>query len=246
MAAVFVLVTPWYAMQWLFGHEPGPGNARIEQAVMFLLALLVAPWIAMRLFNRRDRGRSIESGDTSSSGHPMEASRASAPDTSVTCASVRSVPDFRKGRRIGATLLLESGRECAMDIDDRIAEGEREGTPRAGARLWRWGACVIGGAIAVLVLSHVIFGMPPSLALHVMMGSVGPWESDISSIEGGYRHGLPVYLVHYEVEDGYDDLYNVFGVRVCSPMGGLEGDGDGQCPDVTDAVTFPRRVWHAP
>lgn len=51
------------------------------------------------------------------------------------------------------------------------------------------------------------------------------------------------YLVVEDAADGFTTLYSAFGNEVCSPGGGHEGIGDGECPDAMAYRWASIPVW---
>jgi hypothetical protein len=60
-----------------------------------------------------------------------------------------------------------------------------------------------------------------------------------------YRAGT-VYFRPSRCCDIRSELYDASGVLICQPDGGLDGKGDGRCPDFVDMRTNERVVWLDP
>lgn len=58
-----------------------------------------------------------------------------------------------------------------------------------------------------------------------------------------HLHRNAVYYVPPICCDVSAELYDRNGSLICSPDGGIAGDGDGKCPDFFDARTDEKRVW---
>lgn len=60
------------------------------------------------------------------------------------------------------------------------------------------------------------------------------------------HNGATAYLVYAGCCDMYNTLYDAEGRELCSPSGGITGEGDGKCPTPGDPGTKPVLVWEHP
>lgn len=90
-------------------------------------------------------------------------------------------------------------------------------------------------------------------------GPIPPWLRElIDGFELGGVMYSPLYVWQYRYGgeltfyvpprccDVMAVLYDVRGERLCHPAGGLEGQGDGQCPDFFDERTDEILIWEDP
>jgi hypothetical protein len=56
-------------------------------------------------------------------------------------------------------------------------------------------------------------------------------------------NGDTVYYVPPRCCDIYSDLYDIDGVIICHPDGGITGSGDGRCPDFIASRTNEKLIW---
>lgn len=68
-------------------------------------------------------------------------------------------------------------------------------------------------------------------------------ESEIRAVWEYELNGVTVYYVQSECCDMYNDLYDANGNRICSPDGGITGDGDGKCPTFHDSAMRRKLIW---
>lgn len=57
------------------------------------------------------------------------------------------------------------------------------------------------------------------------------------------HEGKTYYLISSHVPDGYTNLYDSDGNRICAPWGGISGRGYGQCPDFVKDLKNGTVVW---
>ena len=58
--------------------------------------------------------------------------------------------------------------------------------------------------------------------------------------------GQTVYYVPAQCCDMFSTLYDADGNVVCAPDGGLDGRGDGSCPDFREERTEEQLIWEDP
>jgi len=71
----------------------------------------------------------------------------------------------------------------------------------------------------------------------------GPKENPPGSIWRYKYKGKVVFYVPPYCCDVPGELYDSDGILICSPDGGLTGDGDGKCSDFFNVRTDEHRVW---
>jgi hypothetical protein len=71
-------------------------------------------------------------------------------------------------------------------------------------------------------------------------------DADGVSVSRLQHKGATTYLVYAGCCDRYDTLYDVDGRELCSPSGGIDGEGDGMCPTPEDPGTKQVTVWEHP
>jgi hypothetical protein len=57
------------------------------------------------------------------------------------------------------------------------------------------------------------------------------------------HEGKTYYLISSHVPDGYTNLYDSDGNRICAPWGGVSGHGYGQCPDFVKNLQSGTVIW---
>lgn len=77
-----------------------------------------------------------------------------------------------------------------------------------------------------------------SMAIRVAQGE--PMPGSISRMLGPWGDG---YLVIDDGADGFYTLYSAWGGVICSPGGGVSGDGDGECPDAFAERWLSIPIW---
>jgi hypothetical protein len=100
----------------------------------------------------------------------------------------------------------------------------------------------LAGFAIALSLFSVLYASPVFLAASAIRGVlsgmsipravdrvIGPWGD--------------AYLVHDDGDDGYRTLYDRMGREICSPSGGLDGEGDGRCPGLMALRFASIRIW---
>lgn len=104
--------------------------------------------------------------------------------------------------------------------------------------LERWGtrAAVCFVAITVLYASPVFIAR---MVLRVAIADAYVPRS-IHRVPGPWGDA---YLAVEDAADGYATLYDPFGNEICSPAGGHEGIGDGECPDAMSYRWASTPVW---
>ncbi len=81
---------------------------------------------------------------------------------------------------------------------------------------------------------------------------VATWErqdqsdADGISVSRLQHKGAATYLVYAGCCDRYNTLYDAAGRELCSPSGGIDGEGDGMCPVPVDPGTKAVTVWEHP
>ena len=68
-------------------------------------------------------------------------------------------------------------------------------------------------------------------------------EREVSAIWRFRLNGETVYYVQSGCCDMFNDLYDQNGKRMCSPDGGITGDGDGKCPTFWEKAKHRVVVW---
>ena len=68
-------------------------------------------------------------------------------------------------------------------------------------------------------------------------------EREVSAIWRLRFNGETVYYVQSGCCDMFNDLYDQNGKRMCSPDGGITGDGDGKCPTFWQKAKRRVVVW---
>ena len=105
-------------------------------------------------------------------------------------------------------------------------------------------------AVLALSLSGVIGcsstageNWPPFVDRLIAQLEVEPKRNRPGSIWRYNYRGLVVFYVPPYCCDVPSELYDSDGNYICSPDGGIKGDGDGKCADFFDARTEEQRVW---
>lgn len=81
---------------------------------------------------------------------------------------------------------------------------------------------------------------------------IAEWErsdadtTDALSVARIQHHGAPAYIVYANCCDRYNTLYDAQGRELCSPSGGITGQGDERCPKPEDPGTQRVDVWQHP
>ena len=110
-------------------------------------------------------------------------------------------------------------------------------SPRRHARERRLASLAIA-----LSLFSVFYASPLFLATSAVRGLtsgmsiprsvdrvIGPWGD--------------AYLVIEDGDDGYRTLYDPLGREICSPSGGVDGEGDGRCPGLMALRFVSIPIW---
>jgi hypothetical protein len=87
---------------------------------------------------------------------------------------------------------------------------------------------------------------PPFVRQLIAREEGAPKKNPPGSIWRYEYRGRVVFYVPPSCCDVPSELYDGEGELLCSPDGGMAGDGDGKCPDFFDARTNGRRVWSDP
>ena len=59
-------------------------------------------------------------------------------------------------------------------------------------------------------------------------------------------NGQTVYYVPPQCCDQYSTLYDATGKVICAPDGGIDGKGDGRCPDFYEKRSNEQLLWKDP
>lgn len=73
-----------------------------------------------------------------------------------------------------------------------------------------------------------------------------PKQSPVAEVWQYDYRGQQVYLISGACCDQYHFLYDACLNIVCAPSGGVQGRGDGKCPDFQANATNPVLVWRDP
>jgi hypothetical protein len=84
---------------------------------------------------------------------------------------------------------------------------------------------------------------PPFVDRLIAKHEAEPKRNPPGSIWRYEYKGRVVFYVPPSCCDMPSELYSSDGALICSPDGGMAGDGDGKCPDFFDARTKERLVW---
>jgi hypothetical protein len=109
--------------------------------------------------------------------------------------------------------------------------------------------------IVSILLPLIMIGCTPSTSTGGNPGwvtkLVATWEKDPvgnppQSIWKYEYKSQTVYYVPPQCCDQYSTLYDISGVVICAPDGGITGRGDGKCPDFSQERTNEKLIWQDP
>jgi hypothetical protein len=97
-------------------------------------------------------------------------------------------------------------------------------------------------AVLIAIAAFRTRELPTLLAWRLGLQSVSPDNNGPWVYRVRYK-GATAYLYQSGDADDYDTLYTAEGWEICKPSGGIEGNGDGSCPDALDPKDPRVQVW---
>ncbi len=86
-------------------------------------------------------------------------------------------------------------------------------------------------------------GIPSCVQLKINTIKAQPKWNPPAEVSEYIYQGKQVYLFSADCCDQYHQLYDEHCNVLCAPSGGLNGKGDGKCPDFSSAAQFKRVAW---
>lgn len=136
----------------------------------------------------------------------------------------------------GGEEIRQDARPPPFDHGHRIME-KPASSMRRRARRWLVGVVIAIACFWVFVASPVFVA---SMLWQIVVTSEVSPPGSIVRVPG---LGGDRYLLLEDAADGYRVLYDGWGREVCIPGGGMDGAGDGRCPDALADAFFRVTLW---